>query len=91
MLRGTRLLGLAIHELYEIASCVLDRREGIILLLEQVDELLHAQLEFHRATILVEFGSIQRAPLKSFITFLFFRKLPLNLLCLLEDWQVAEI
>ena len=91
MLCGTRLLGLTIDELYKVAPCILDGCKGVILLLKQVDKLLHAQLEFHRATVLVEFSSIQSAPLKSFITFLFFRQFLFNLLCFLEDWQVAKI
>ena len=59
--------------------------------MQQVDELLHPQLELHLATILTQLGAVLIAPLQRLVTLVLICQLFLDQLCLLKDRKVAEL
>ena len=59
--------------------------------MQQVDKLLHPQLELHLASSLAKLRPVLVAPLQGLVAFVLIRQLFLDLFCLLKDWQVAEL
>ena len=59
--------------------------------MQQVDELLHPQLELHLATSLTELGAVLIAPLQGLVALVLIRQLFLDQLRLLKDGKVTEL